>query len=117
MSRTDKKRKTAARENAEKEPRIPPMASALMLSRREVTVAGCRRIIEYGSARIRISVREGEITVEGRGLTVRTYRGDELTVRGWLSGIFFDDASLGEGGLKALAREKEGELDDTRKSY
>ena len=96
MSFTNPKRKEERRKASEElgERRIPLRASALMLSRREVTVAGCRRIVEYGSARIRISVCEGEITVEGRGLTVHTYRGDELTVRGWLSGIFFDDAPL-----------------------
>ena len=70
---------------------LPLGASATLLSRREVTVSGCRRITEYGSTKIRLSVREGEIAIEGRGLTVYTYRGDELTVRGWLSGIFFDD--------------------------
>ena len=65
--------------------------SAMLLSRREVTVLGCRRITEYGSTKIKLSVSEGYITVEGRGLTVQTYQGDELTVRGWLTGIFFDD--------------------------
>ena len=77
--------------------RLPLRSSAMLLSRREVTVSGCRRIIEYSSAKIRLSVCEGEITVEGRGLTVHTYREDELTVRGWLTGIFFtDDPFCGE---------------------
>lgn len=76
-------------------PRFPTRSGAMLLSRREVTVSGCRRIIEYGSARIRISVSEGYITVEGRGLTVHTYQSDELTVRGWLTGIFFDDSPNG----------------------
>ena len=73
-------------------PRLPLKASAMLLSRREVTVSGCRRITEYGSARIRLAVCEGTVTVEGRGLTVHTYRGDELTVRGWLTSITFEDA-------------------------
>jgi len=70
----------------------PPLrGSAVLLSRGEVTVSGCRRITEYGSIQIRLAVREGNITVEGRCLTVHTYRGDELTVRGIISGVYFDD--------------------------
>ncbi len=73
-------------------PRLPLKTSAMLLSRQEVTVSGCRRITEYGSARIRLAICEGTVTVEGRGLTVHTYRGDELTVRGWLTAITFEDA-------------------------
>lgn len=84
-------KKTDKQLNPDKSPHVSFTASAMLLSRREVTVSGCRRIVEYGSSKLRLSVQEGEITVEGRGLTVHTYRGDELTVRGWLTGIYFDD--------------------------
>lgn len=82
---------------ASEPPRTPSSSirsSAMLLSGRELTVSGCRRILEYASCRIKLSVAEGTVTVEGRGLYVCTYRGDELTVRGWLSGIFFDDKAL-----------------------
>ena len=75
-------------------------ASAMLLSRREVTVSGCRRITEYSSVRVKLSVCEGTVIIDGRGLTVCTYSGDELTVRGWLSGISFEDnLSIGASGV------------------
>ena len=82
MTGEDKKRERAERSSGG--------ATAMVLSRRSVTVSGCRRIIEYGSVRVRIATLDGELTVEGRGLTVYTYCGDELVIRGCLNGIYFE---------------------------
>ena len=88
MPRTNRK----PRKNVTPRP-LPLRSSAMLLSRREVTVSGCRRIIEYSSAQIKLSVSEGTVVIEGRGMTVHTYLGDELTVRGWLTGIRFKDST------------------------
>ena len=66
-----------------------PMTLAMVLARRQVTVSGCRRIIEYGSVRVRLAIDGGELIIEGRGLTVYTYCGDELVIRGILDGVKF----------------------------
>ena len=64
-------------------------ATAMVLGRRQVTVSGCRRIIEYGAIRVRLAIDGGELIIEGRGLTVYTYCGDELVIRGVLDGVRF----------------------------
>ena len=67
-------------------------AAAMVLARRQVTVSGCRRIIEYSAVRVRLAIEGGELIIEGRGLTVYTYCGDELVIRGVLDGVKFAES-------------------------
>ena len=63
--------------------------SVLVMSNRRISAAGCRGIAEYSDTRVRITLRELELTVDGVGLTVRIYCGDEIEVRGRVDAVIF----------------------------
>lgn len=58
---------------------------------RSVTVSGCRRILAYGDACIRLAVGKREVlTVEGEGLLCTVFRAGSVTVEGRLSCLRFE---------------------------
>ncbi|MBR2460298.1 MAG: YabP/YqfC family sporulation protein [Clostridia bacterium] len=75
--------------------------SVSVVSDRSVTASGCRRIEEYSSCRIVLLLCDTALTVEGRGLTVNTFCGDEIEIRGWVSAVRF--------GKKDCMEEKDGD--------
>ena len=71
--------------------------SVSAISNRSVTVSGCRRIDEYSSCRIRLTLVDIVLTVTGRGLTVNTYCGEDMEIKGWISSVGFSEDG-NEGG-------------------
>ena len=88
---TGARRKNGRQDGNTSTERTPMGAVAMVLGRRQVTVSGCRRIVEYSSVRVRLAIEGGELIIEGRGLSVYTYCGDELVIRGVLDGVRFGD--------------------------
>lgn len=72
----------------------------MVTSNRALTVSGCKRISEYSDTRVRLLLREFELTAVGAGLTVHTYCGDEIEIRGRIEAVYFggDRQNGGEHG-------------------
>ena len=57
--------------------------------RHEVFVENDKGIIEYTDCRIMLSGKSGSVLLEGKGLSVVYYTGDEMKVEGTLDNICF----------------------------
>ena len=63
--------------------------SVMVISNRSLSVSGCRRISEYSSGRVRLVLKELDLVVEGAALTIHTYCGDEIEIRGQIDAVYF----------------------------
>ena len=71
---------------------MPGGATGIALEGRSyVEIDGCRGLTEYGEARVSMRVKEGALTVTGRGLELKIYHGGRVAVCGDLDGVFFED--------------------------
>ncbi len=55
----------------------------------EALVVGCRRIREYRGDRVVLTLCDGELTIEGEGLTMRTYFGSQIRICGRITGVTY----------------------------
>ena len=60
-----------------------------MISNRELSLDGCRAILEYNDVYIRLKIIGGEITVVGSALDIPVYDGPQITVTGEIKTIDF----------------------------
>lgn len=58
-----------------------------MLSNREISVDGCRKILEYNDVFVKIGVREGSINIVGNSLYIPVYEGPLITICGKISSV------------------------------
>ena len=58
----------------------------------ELTVRGCRRIIEYGSEQIRLLLGGAVLEISGECLLCSVFTGEEITVCGRIVSICFKEA-------------------------
>jgi sporulation protein YqfC len=58
--------------------------------RRELTVSGCRRILQYGPDRVTLQMKRYVLTVEGRMLRCLTFCGSCVGIDGEIVRICFD---------------------------
>ncbi len=59
--------------------------------RREVCVQGCRKILLCEPDAVRLALREGILSVRGRGLSCTAYFAGAVSVRGVICAVFFED--------------------------
>lgn len=52
-------------------------------------------IIEYGSGKIRVNTRLGEVVIHGSGLVIITILPEEITIGGRISAVSFGDWGVG----------------------
>ena len=55
----------------------------------EALITGCRRVREYQSDLVRLTLCDGELTVSGDGLTMRAFFGSQIQIRGRISEVRF----------------------------
>ncbi len=60
-----------------------------MLSNKELSLDGCRGILEYNDVYVRLKIIDGEITVVGTSLDIPVYDGPQITVTGCIKSIEF----------------------------
>ena len=60
-----------------------------MRGRNELLVCGCLEITEYGTEKIRVILRCGELCISGRRLTMSSFSDGRITVCGSIDGVFF----------------------------
>lgn len=63
--------------------------TAELRGRQHLLVCGVRRIAEYTPARIRLSLRDGTVCVEGRDLSVTAYYRGQTGIDGEITAISF----------------------------
>lgn len=56
---------------------------------REVTLEGCRGVMEYDSDVVRVRTAKGNVRFTGRGLVIKCLDADSLVVEGFITGIEF----------------------------
>ncbi len=69
--------------------------SAFVVFGRETTVCGCERVICYNEDSISLGMREGKLTVEGKGLNVTTFFGNEIKICGEIALLRFENEKGG----------------------
>lgn len=71
-------------------PSILPMLPYLeMKSNREVTIDGCKGILEYDAEIIRINTGNMVVTFKGRGLNIKCLTTSSIVVEGFILSIAF----------------------------
>ena len=73
--------------------RIFSLASFEMLSNRELSIDGCRGIIEYNDIYVKIKIPNREITIIGSSLDIPVFDGPQITVTGIIKSVEFFDFS------------------------
>ena len=73
---------------------LPPGAvrrdyKLLMIGVREVSIEGCRGILEYESTVIRLSLGQCQLKVTGRDLVIRLLDGSCVELEGFVTGLEF----------------------------
>ena len=58
-----------------------------IISNSLVKVNGCRRIVDYSSDKVVLSMREYNLSVEGRDLTLSSYGESTATVSGYILSV------------------------------
>ncbi len=61
---------------------------------REVTLSGCEALVIYRENEVKLRLCDGEITLRGEGLELRSFSGGRIAVRGTVRSICFG----GDGG-------------------
>ena len=56
-----------------------------------VRISGCGRILDYTRESIRVTVRGGVLSINGRGLLCSSFCRGELGVEGRISGVCFEE--------------------------
>lgn len=65
--------------------------SAFVVFGKEMTVCGCERVICYTDERVVLGMRGGRLTAEGKSLTVATFFGSEIKIRGDVRAALFTE--------------------------
>lgn len=60
-----------------------------IISNKELSIDGCKGIIEYNDFYVRIKINKGEITVFGESLDIPVFDGPAITVCGKIKSIEF----------------------------
>lgn len=60
-----------------------------ILSNKELSLDGCKQIIEYNDVYVRIKISEGYLTVCGTSLNIPVFDGPQITVTGKIESIEF----------------------------
>ncbi len=61
---------------------------------REISVEGCRGILEYENDRITLKLKHRNITVTGQRLTMRSFFGSHIRIIGIISSVCFEEDGL-----------------------
>ncbi len=61
---------------------------------REVTLSGCEALVNYSETEVKLRLCDGEISISGEGLELRSFSGGRIAVRGAVRSICLG----GEGG-------------------
>lgn len=64
-----------------------------MSGNREVCIDGCKGILEYDDALIRISVNHSSVAVKGRNLSIKCLSQDSVVISGIISSVEFEGES------------------------
>ncbi|MDE7390083.1 MAG: YabP/YqfC family sporulation protein [Lachnospiraceae bacterium] len=60
-----------------------------LCSNREITVDGCKGIVEYSEFAIKIKTGDGMIAINGRGLNIKYLSVSSIVVDGYITGLEF----------------------------
>ena len=60
-----------------------------MYSNREISVDGCRGILEYNDLYVKLKTREGELMITGKRLNIPVFDGPLITVSGIIDSLEF----------------------------
>ena len=66
-------------------------SSAFLRSTKEITVCGCRKVLHYTSDTVRLCLFDGIMEINGEGITVSTYFGNEIKLSGKISALKITD--------------------------
>ncbi len=69
---------------------VPGGWSVTLTDGREAYLTGCRAILSYDTCAIKIDAGEVVLMIEGRGLDISRYTGDEIAVRGDIVSVTVD---------------------------
>lgn len=56
----------------------------------ELLIENYRKLLEYRSNCIKISLKHGTLQIEGEQLTITDYCRDEMIITGFIQAVFFD---------------------------
>ena len=65
--------------------------SAFVVFGKEMTVCGCEKVVCYTDERVVLGMRGGKLTAEGKDLTVATFFGSEIKIRGDVRAAIFTE--------------------------
>lgn len=65
--------------------------SAFVVFGEEMTVCGCERVICYTEEKVVLGMRGGRLTAVGKNLTVATFFGSEIKIRGDVRAAVFTE--------------------------
>ena len=60
-----------------------------MLSNREISVDGCRQILEYNDLYVKIKINEGELIITGKSLGIPVFDGSQIKISGVIGTLEF----------------------------
>lgn len=61
-----------------------------MLSNREISVDGCRQILEYNDLYVKIKISEGELIISGKLLDIPVFDGPQIKISGVIGSVEFN---------------------------
>ena len=70
---------------------LPGESLVEIRGRGALSVSGCRGILEYTPERIRLALKRGSLSVEGKRLSCASYLAGAVTVDGWIERVRFEE--------------------------
>jgi len=67
------------------------ISSITVSGNREAEICGCEKLLLYSEECIRLKVRDGNISVNGSGLTMKSYYTDTVVIKGKIHSIELED--------------------------
>ena len=74
---------------------IPDISEINIVSRNEVSVDKCRKILLYETNEIKLRVKDFTVRICGEGLTMKTYFSNTIVIKGIINSLFLDEYNGG----------------------
>lgn len=75
---------------------FPGICDINIIQNTEISIENCRGILIYEAEKIHLKMSRFILCIEGEGLTLKSYFGSHISVRGRIDSLRFDD-NCGEG--------------------
>ena len=76
---------------------MPDISEINIVSRNEVSIDRCKKILLYEDNEIKIKVKDFVVKICGQGLTLKTFFAHSVCVKGEIDALFLEEVKVGDG--------------------